>query len=63
VGGPLTLRHGRWVDEREPGTFYAACRAHMRTMPDDTLKLEAADYHYVEGEDQRHWSILEAKRG
>lgn len=62
-GRTLTLQRGRWADEREPGSFHFTCRDHTRAMPDGTLRLEAADYHYVAGETQRRWSILEARRG
>jgi hypothetical protein len=60
-GRTLTLLRGRWAHEVGPGAHRMTCREHISTKPDGTLVLEAADYHYVEGETQRHWSILEAQ--
>lgn len=58
-GRSLVLRHGRWADiegrPNEPNGWHFTCRDHRRVMPDGTLRVEAADYHYVVGEVQRHF--------
>jgi hypothetical protein len=66
--GRIVSKHrGRWAD-REPrarqyqNAYHFTCRTHEAAQPDGGVRLEAADYHYVEGETQRHWSILDAKQ-
>lgn len=59
-GRIVSLYRGRWAD-REPrdrayqNAYHFTCREHISEKPDGTLYLEAADYHYVEGETQRRW--------
>jgi hypothetical protein len=57
---PVTRTRRGWADSesRPPwggGGVHYTCREHIVTMPDGGLVLEAADYHYVAGETQRHF--------
>lgn len=51
----LTRGSVRWGEEFKDGGFKAYCR--ITRDPLDDHRVTAIDWHYVEGEEQKHWRV------
>lgn len=57
-GARVEPRYGKWAARVEPGFRYCC-----RYVLNDEHRLVSADYHYIDGERQRHFPDPEANGG
>lgn len=54
-GRDLVIHRGRWAHVGKSGkTWGYVCRM-VHSNDDDQPRILSADYHYIEGEVQKHW--------